>query len=92
MNRGVTMFEVLDGEVVVVSTLAIHPVIGGDHIVRIERGDDIIDYVFLRQPQLTCVHAVYVKPQRWVVHILRDEDLADAVHLSMRAARCCAMP
>ena len=28
------------------------------------------------------MYPVYVEPQSWIIHILRDEDLADAVHLS----------
>ena len=50
MNGGITMFEILDSEVIVVSAFAIDLVIGRDHVIGIERGDNVIDHVFLRQP------------------------------------------
>ncbi len=82
VNGGVAMFEELHGEVVVVPGLAIDPIIGGDHVVGIERSDDVIHHIFLCQAQLTGVYAVYIEPQSRVVHVLRNIDLADAVHLA----------
>ena len=74
--------KILHGEVIVVAALAIDPIIGRDHVVGIERGDDVVHYIFLRQPQLARMYAVHVEPQRGVVHVLRNVDLADAMHLA----------
>ena len=82
VNRSVAMLEVLHREVIIVSALAVDPIVGGDHVVRIERGNDIVDYIFLRESQLAGVHAVYIEPQSGIVHVLRNVDLADAFHFT----------
>ncbi len=81
MNRSLAMLEKLDGEVIVVSALAIDPIVGRDHVIGIERGDDIIDHIFLRKAQLAGMHAIDVEPQGWVIHVLRNIDLANAMDL-----------
>src|SRR5580700_181042 len=82
VNGGVTVLEVLHREVIVVPALAIDPIVGGDHVVRIERGNDVVDYILLRKSQLTGVHSVYIEPQSRIVHILRNVDLADTMHFA----------
>ena len=80
------MLKILDRKVVVVSALAIDPIIWGNHVIGIERGDHIVHHIFLRQAQLTRVYAIHVEAKRRIVHILRNVDLADAVQLP-KAAR-----
>src|SRR5579872_3226120 len=69
-----SLFEVLDGKIVIVPTLAIDPVIGGDHRVRVQGGDHVVYHVFLRQSQLGCMHSVHVHAQCGIVQVLRDVD------------------
>src|SRR5579871_899379 len=52
---------ILHAQEVVVAGLIIHPVIGSDHGVGIESGDDVIDDVLLREPQLGGVNAVHIQ-------------------------------
>ena len=85
VNGALAVLEVLHGEVVIVAAFAIDPIVGRDHIVGIQRGDDVIDYIFLRQPQFARVYAIHIEPQRGIVHILRNVDLPNAVQFAKSA-------
>ncbi len=78
---------VLHRQEVVVAGLIIHPVVRRDHRVRIQRGDDVVDNVLLRQAQFARVHAIDIQTNRWIVHVLRNIDLAHAWKFSNAACQ-----
>ncbi len=56
----------------------VHPVIGRDHGVGIERGDDVVDDFFLREAEFGRVNAIHFEADGGIIHVLRNVDLADA--------------
>ena len=68
------MFVVLHRQVIVVPALVVYPVIRCDHVIGVQRGDDVVHYVLLRQTQLARMHPVDIQPDAGIVHILRDID------------------
>src|SRR5208283_3687612 len=72
------VFIVLNREEVIVAGLVIHPVVGRDHGVRVQGGDDVVDDFLGTQSQLRGVNTVHVQPDSRVIHVLRDVYLSDA--------------
>ena len=85
VDGGFAVLGVLHAQEVVVAGLIIHPIIRRDHDVRIQRGDDVVDDVLLRKPQFPGMHAIDVQADGWIVHVLRNIDLAHAGKLANAA-------
>ena len=68
----------MDGQKVVVAGARIDPVAGRDHLVRGQRGDDIVHHFLLAEAQLAGANPVNLEPQGRVIDILRNVDLAHA--------------
>ncbi len=51
--EALAVFRILYGKKIVVSGGVIDPVIWCDHDVRIQGRDDVVDHIFLGQPQLS---------------------------------------
>ena len=77
VNGRLAVLVILDGQKVVVAGLVIHPVIGRDHGVRVERGDDVIHDLFLGQAEFGGMDAIHFEADGRIVHVLRHVDLAD---------------
>ena len=82
MDGGLAVLVILHGEKVVVAGFVVDPIIGRDHDVGVERGDDVVDDIFLGEAEFAGVNAIDVQAQAGIVHILRDVDLADAGQLA----------
>ena len=78
VDRGLAVFGILDAEEVIVAGFVIDPVVGRDHDVRIQRGDDVVDNLFLGESEFGGMHAVDIHADGRIVHVLRNVDLADA--------------
>ncbi len=78
VERDDVAFRVLDGEEVGIPGLRIDPEARGDHLVRVERGDDVAHHLLLVQAELGGLQPVHVDPQRRCVDVLRHQDVADA--------------
>ena len=91
VDGGFAMLGVLHAEEVVVAGLIVHPIIGRDHDVGIQRRDHVVDDVFLRKPEFPGMHPIDIHADGRIVHVLRDVNLADAGSWRMRAARSCAV-
>ncbi len=82
VNGRLAVLVILDRQEIVVTGLMIHPVVGRDHGVRIQRGNDVVDDLLLAQPQFRGVDAIDFQPDRRIVHILRNVNLADSGKLA----------
>src|SRR5215467_12412128 len=56
----------------------VDPVVRGDHRIRIQSGDDVVDNLFLRESQLGRMHTIDLQPDRRIIQVLRNVDLADS--------------
>ena len=72
------VFRILDREHVVVAAARIHPEARGDHLIRRERRDHVVHDLALVEAEIGGALAIDVEPQRRVVDVLRDVDVADA--------------
>ena len=69
-------FRILHCQQIVIATFGIDPVAGGNHPVRGQGGDDVIDHFFLAESDQTGPLAVDIDAQRWIVNILRNQNVA----------------
>ena len=75
------LFGILHVQEVVVVVPRIDPDIRRDHLVRGERGDDVLDDFLFAQPELAGARAVDVELQRGIVEILRNVGIRNAADL-----------
>ena len=47
VNRCAAILEILNREEIVVAALPVDPIVGSNHRIRIERGDNVIDHLLL---------------------------------------------
>ena len=69
---------ILHGQIVRIAVARIDPEAGRDHLVRSQRGDDVLHHFPLAQAELARAHAVDVQLQSGIIEILRDEDVGHA--------------
>src|ERR1035438_8470344 len=82
MDGGRSVLVILDRQIVVVARLMIYPVIGRDHVIRIQGGDHVVYDGFGGEAQLAGVYAIDGQAHGGVVHILWNVDLAHAFELA----------
>ena len=75
------LLGILNVQEIVVVVLRIDPDIRRDHLIRSERGDDVLDDFLFAQSQFAGARAIDVELQRGIVEILRNVDIGDAVDL-----------
>ncbi len=78
VNGGLAVLVILDRQKIVVAGLMVHPVVGRDHGVRVERGDDVVDDLLLGKAEFGGMDAIDFEADGRIVHVLRNIDLADA--------------
>src|ERR1700722_1184929 len=72
------IFRVLHGDKVIVSVLWIDPVARGDHHVRSECGDQVVDHFLRSEAELRGAIAIHVYLKSGIIHVLRDVDIGYA--------------
>ena len=78
------IFGILHGEHVGIPAFRIDPVVWRDHAVGSERGDDVVDDLFLRKAEQSGLFAVDVQFQSRIIDVLRNEDVADGFQRAHR--------
>ena len=68
---------ILDGQQVIVPALGINPIARGNHAVGGQRRDQAVGDLLGAEPQLAGALAINVNLQSRVIHILRDQHVAD---------------
>ena len=72
------IFRILHGYEIVVAAVRVDPVAGGDHGVRSQRGDQVVDDFLRIQAQFAGPGAIHIHLQRGIIHILRNVDVRNS--------------
>ena len=75
------VFGILHVKEVIVVVLRIDPNVGRHHLVRGERGDDVLHYLLLAQSQFAGARAVHLQPQRRIIEVLRNVSIRHTADL-----------